>query len=108
MHTICVPDSFRQSVDLVVAVVRRVAIALGHGAVHPAVLRHAGGEDVVEVQAEDDLLHAAARHETVAEAEVGEAVGRQGAELVLAVVQIHTAHEAGVPHGAERAEAPAG
>ena len=81
-----------------------MAVALADGAVDPAALRHAGGEDVVEVHAQVDLLHGPARLERIAEAEVGEAVGGQRTVHVLAVVQVHATDVAGVPHGAEAAE----
>ena len=87
---------------LVVAVVLGVAVRGHDTAVHPATLCKVAVEDIVEVQAEDDLLQACAVLpwvEGITEAYCRGAIARQGAVQTLGVVQILTADEVGVPYG---------
>ena len=95
-----VESSHRNPADLRVAVVVGMTVVVEDRAIHPSRGSIMTVEDVVEIASYHHLAQACetlSRTEGVVGVDVGLAVARQGAHVVLRVVEILAAHEAGVP-----------
>ena len=75
-----------------------MAVALGDGGIYPAAGRISTIEHIVEIEAENTLLHYLFRFQSIAEINVRCAVAGQRTVCVLRIVKILTADIVGVPY----------